>query len=70
MTAQLKENGVHTALDLARLDPAMVRERWSRRYWSARCAVAGHGVYRAGSQAGNCLPVHLGGHGPNRRAKP
>ncbi|MBG6077091.1 Y-family DNA polymerase [Polaromonas sp. CG_9.11] len=29
MTAQLKESGVHTALDLARLDPAMVRRRWS-----------------------------------------
>ena len=29
ITAQLKESGVHTALDLARLDPAMVRRRWS-----------------------------------------
>jgi len=27
--AQLKEGGIHTALDLARLDPAMVRRRWS-----------------------------------------
>ena len=27
--AQLKEGGVHTALDLARLDPAVVRRRWS-----------------------------------------
>jgi DNA polymerase V len=27
--AQLKEAGVHTVLDLARLDPAMVKRRWS-----------------------------------------
>jgi DNA polymerase V len=29
ITAQLRENGVHTARDLAGLDPAMVRRRWS-----------------------------------------
>ena len=29
LTAQLKECGIHTALELARLDPAMVRRRWS-----------------------------------------
>jgi len=27
--AQLKEAGIHTALDLARLDPAIVKRRWS-----------------------------------------
>jgi len=27
--AQLKEAGIHTVLDLARLDPAMVKRRWS-----------------------------------------
>ena len=26
---RLKESGVHTVLDLARLDPAAVRRRWS-----------------------------------------
>jgi DNA polymerase V len=29
LTAQLKECGIHTARDLAGLDPAMVRRRWS-----------------------------------------
>ena len=29
LTAQLKEGGVHTVLDLARLEPSMVRRRWS-----------------------------------------
>ncbi|CAM3318465.1 Y-family DNA polymerase [Polaromonas hydrogenivorans] len=29
IAAQLKESGIHSALDLARLDPAMVRRRWS-----------------------------------------
>ena len=29
IAAQLHEGGVHTVLDLARLDPAMVRRRWS-----------------------------------------
>ena len=29
ITAQLKASGIHTVLDLARLDPAMVRRRWS-----------------------------------------
>ena len=29
ITAQLKESGIQTVLDLARLDPAMVRRRWS-----------------------------------------
>ena len=29
ITAQLNENGIRTVLDLARLDPAMVRRRWS-----------------------------------------
>jgi len=29
LTAQLKESGVHTVLDLARLEPSMVRSRWS-----------------------------------------
>lgn len=27
--AQLKEAGIHTVLDLARLDPVMVKRRWS-----------------------------------------
>ena len=29
ITAQLNEGGIHTVLDLVRLDPAMVRGRWS-----------------------------------------
>jgi DNA polymerase V len=29
LTAQLRESGIHTARDLARLDPGMVRRRWS-----------------------------------------
>ena len=29
IAAQLKDSGVHTALDLARLDAAIVRRRWS-----------------------------------------
>lgn len=29
LTAQLRESGIHTALDLARLEPGMVRRRWS-----------------------------------------
>ena len=29
LTAQLKESAVHTVLDLARLEPSMVRSRWS-----------------------------------------
>ena len=29
IAAQLSESGIHTVLDLARLDPAMVRRRWS-----------------------------------------
>ena len=29
LAVQLKESGVHTALDLARLEPGMVRRRWS-----------------------------------------
>ena len=29
LAAQLTEGGIHTVLDLARLDPAMVRSRWS-----------------------------------------
>lgn len=29
LTAQLSESGIHTALDLARLEPSMVRRRWS-----------------------------------------
>ena len=29
IAAQLKESGIHTVLDLSRLDPAMVRRRWS-----------------------------------------
>jgi nucleotidyltransferase/DNA polymerase involved in DNA repair len=27
--SQLKEAGIHTVLDLARLDPVMVKRRWS-----------------------------------------
>ncbi|NDP64562.1 Y-family DNA polymerase [Polaromonas sp.] len=29
LTAQLSESGIHTALDLARLEPSLVRRRWS-----------------------------------------
>ena len=29
IAAQLRKSGIHTVLDLARLDPAMVRRRWS-----------------------------------------
>ena len=38
--SQLHQCGVDTVLDLARLDPAMVRRRWSARYASFRACSA------------------------------